>query len=51
MMKGQRIEIGGKTPYQKWIESQGIPILREFYLKDLRKVERPGIGGAGAAPI
>jgi quercetin dioxygenase-like cupin family protein len=39
MIKGQKIEIGGKTPYQKWIESQGIPILREFYLEDLRQVE------------
>ena len=39
MIKGQKIEFGGKTPYQRWIESQGIPIIRTFYLEDLRKVE------------
>src|ERR1700730_159885 len=39
MIKGQKVEIGGNTPYQKWIEAQGVPILREFYLEDLRKVE------------
>src|ERR1700732_3246537 len=39
MIKGQKIEIEGKTPYQKWIEAQAIPIIREFYLEDLRKVE------------
>ncbi len=39
MIRGQKIEIGGKTSYQKWIEAQGLPILREFYIEDLRKVE------------
>lgn len=39
MIKGQKVELGGKSAYHKWIESQGIPILREFYLEDLRKVE------------
>jgi quercetin dioxygenase-like cupin family protein len=39
MIKGQTIEIGGKSAYQKWIEGQGIPVLREFYIEDLRKVE------------
>src|SRR5581483_12342271 len=38
MIKGQKVEIGGKTAYQKWIESQGIPIIRDFYLPDLTKV-------------
>jgi oxalate decarboxylase/phosphoglucose isomerase-like protein (cupin superfamily) len=37
MIEGQKI--GGKTAYQKWIEGQGIPIIREFYIGDLRKVE------------
>ena len=32
----QKIEIGGKTPYQKWAEGQGIPIIRDFYIEDLR---------------
>jgi quercetin dioxygenase-like cupin family protein len=39
MMSGQQIESNGKTPYQKWIEGQGIPVIREFYIEDLRKVE------------
>ncbi|HZS63158.1 MAG TPA: hypothetical protein VFA53_01470 [Xanthobacteraceae bacterium] len=39
MIKGKPAEIGGKSAYHKWIESQGIPILREFYIEDLRKVE------------
>jgi quercetin dioxygenase-like cupin family protein len=39
MIKGQTVEIGGTSAYHKWIESQGIPILREFYIEDLRKVE------------
>jgi hypothetical protein len=34
----KKIEIGGKTPYQKWIESQGIPLIRDYYIEDLRKV-------------
>ncbi len=39
MIKGQKIEIGGKTPYQKWIEAQAIPIIRDFYIEDLRALE------------
>ncbi len=39
MIKGQKIEIGGKTRYQKWVEAQGVPIIREFYIEDLSKVE------------
>jgi oxalate decarboxylase/phosphoglucose isomerase-like protein (cupin superfamily) len=39
MIKGQKIEIKGKTAYQKWTEAQGIPIIRDFYLEDLRKLE------------
>ncbi|MEA2992309.1 MAG: hypothetical protein QOD40_1229 [Alphaproteobacteria bacterium] len=39
MIEGQKIELGGKTAYQKWTEGHGIPILREFYIEDLRKVE------------
>ena len=38
MLKGEKIEIGGKTPYQKWVASQGIPVIRDFYIEDLRKV-------------
>jgi hypothetical protein len=39
MTEDQKIERDGKTPYRKWIEGQGIPIIREFYIEDLRKVE------------
>jgi hypothetical protein len=51
MIKGQKIEIGGQTAYQKWVEAQGIPVIREFYIEDLRKVElKPWAqrGGRGA---
>lgn len=39
MIKGQKVEIGGKTAYEKWSQSQGVPIIKEFYIEDLRKVE------------
>jgi quercetin dioxygenase-like cupin family protein len=39
VIKGQKIEIGGPTPYQKWIEAQNIPVIRDFYIEDLRTVE------------
>jgi quercetin dioxygenase-like cupin family protein len=39
MIKGQKVEIGGKTHYQKWSEAQGVPILKEFYIPDLREVD------------
>lgn len=39
MLEGRTAELGGKTPYQKWTESQGVPILKEFYVKDLAAVE------------
>jgi oxalate decarboxylase/phosphoglucose isomerase-like protein (cupin superfamily) len=39
MSDGQKIESARKTPYQEWIEGQGIPIIREFYIEDLRKLE------------
>src|SRR5919107_845729 len=39
MIKGQMVEIGGKSAYENWIESQNIPIIKEFYIEDLRRVE------------
>lgn len=39
MIKGQTVEIGGKSAYEKWTGAQGIPILREFYIEDLRTIE------------
>jgi hypothetical protein len=38
VLKGQKVEIGGKNHYQKWVESQGVPIIRDFYIEDLRTV-------------
>ena len=37
MLKGKDIEpIALKTPYQKWAEAQGVPIIKDFYIEDLR---------------
>jgi hypothetical protein len=39
MLKGREIEpVALKTPYQKWAEAQGVPIIRDFYIEDLRTV-------------
>ena len=35
----EKTEPSEDSPYQKWVASQGIPIIREFYIEDLRKVE------------
>ncbi|HEX2725494.1 MAG TPA: hypothetical protein VHN20_06715, partial [Beijerinckiaceae bacterium] len=39
MIKGQTVEIGGKTPYERWIDSQRIPLVKDFYIEDLRTLE------------
>jgi quercetin dioxygenase-like cupin family protein len=38
MIPNQNAEIGGKTTYQKWLEGEGIPVLRDFYIADIRDV-------------
>jgi hypothetical protein len=39
MLKGKEIEpLALKNPYQKWAEAQGVPIIRDFYIEDLRTV-------------
>ena len=39
MLKGKEIEpIALKTPYQKWAEAQGVPIINDFYIEDLKTV-------------
>jgi hypothetical protein len=39
MLKGKEIEpIALKSPYQKWAEAQGVPIIRDFYIENLRTV-------------
>ncbi len=32
MISGREAEIGGKSPYTKWLESEGIPVIEEFYI-------------------
>lgn len=51
MIRDQKVQIGGKSHYQKWAESQGVPIIKDFYVRDLRTVElQPWAwkGGKGA---
>jgi quercetin dioxygenase-like cupin family protein len=52
MLKGQKPEpIALKSPYQKWAEAQGVPIIKDFYIEDLRTVPlQPWAfrGGTGA---
>ena len=38
MIPNQNAEIGGKTTYQKWLEGEGIPVIRDFYIADIRDV-------------
>jgi quercetin dioxygenase-like cupin family protein len=49
--KNTASENGGKSSYEKWLESEGIPIIKTFFVEDIRTVklepwERKG--GAGA---
>ena len=39
MISGKTAEMEGKTTYRKWVESQGIPVIRDFYIEDIRKVK------------
>ena len=32
-------EHGGKTSYEKWAEAEGIPIIKDFFVADIRSVE------------
>ena len=29
---------GVKSSYDKWVESEGIPVIRTFFIEDIRKV-------------
>ena len=35
------------TPFEAWIESEGIPVVREFVVQDLRSVETGPLGANG----
>src|SRR5581483_85967 len=39
MITGEQIDLTGTSAYQKWTEAQGIPIIRDFYIQNLREVE------------
>jgi quercetin dioxygenase-like cupin family protein len=39
VIKGQKIDLTAKTPYHQWIASQNLPVIRDFYIEDLRKVD------------
>ena len=50
MIGNREAEIGGKTAYRKWVESEGIPVIRDFYIRDIRTVPCAPwdrMGGAG----
>lgn len=38
MITNQEANLSGKSSYRTWLESQGIPVIRDFYIKDLRSV-------------
>jgi len=38
MITGKEADLGGESSYQKWLKTEGIPIIRDFFIKDLRKV-------------
>lgn len=38
MIGNKEAEISEKSTYQKWLEAEGIPVIRDFYIKDIRKV-------------
>jgi hypothetical protein len=50
MLPNVTADTSEKSTYQKWVVTEGIPIIREFYIPDIRQValqpwER--IGGLG----
>jgi quercetin dioxygenase-like cupin family protein len=51
MLENQEAEIGGKSSYKKWAEREGIPVIDDFYVPDIRRVALepwPRLGGLGA---
>ena len=39
MIKGQEAKLDGKTFYQAWVEDQGIPVSRDFFIEDIRTLK------------
>ncbi len=38
MISGVKAEIKGESTYQKWLKTEGLPVIRDFYIKDIREV-------------
>lgn len=38
MISNKEADLGTQSTYQRWVESEGIPIIRDFYIQDIRKV-------------
>ena len=36
MIKGQKIELKVNT-YKRWVEQQNIPVIKEYYIEDLKR--------------
>lgn len=51
MIGGKEADVSEKSIYQRWLEREGLPVIREYYIQDIRKVplepwERKGGRGA-----
>ena len=38
MISGVKAEVKGESTYQKWLKTEGLPVIRDFYIKDIREV-------------
>lgn len=38
MIGGKEANVSEKSTYQRWLESEGLPVIREYYIQDIRKV-------------
>ncbi len=38
MLANRDADLTDKSTYQKWVETEGIPVIRDFFLKDIRQV-------------
>jgi quercetin dioxygenase-like cupin family protein len=37
MISGREADFAGESTYQKWLATQGIPVIRDFFIRDVRK--------------
>jgi len=38
MISGVKAVVKGESTYQKWLKTEGLPVIRDFYIKDIREV-------------